>query len=283
MAEYIIQKAVELGKVVKGRRLTLEQYGEQFYAQNKYDGCCAVIDVEAGVVRSRTGEFCRSMGAVVDTLRRIGYTNEILIGEAWTHGVEFNVLSGWFRQHAPEPRLGFVINDVLTQEEWAAGHSDFPWPHRFRRALDTFGVSPPVFTATTYEPGSYGHPQAVCDALVGEGGYDGLILRDPFGTWTVGRGTTGEIVKVKRKLSFDLRVTAIKEGVGEKTGRSVYTLDVAYNNRTLSVGSGVPHSRSDLPAVGDIVEVEAMDYSSDGLLREPRYKGIRYDKLEADA
>ena len=35
--------------------------------------------------------------------------------------------------------------------------------------------------------------------------------------------------------------------------------------------------------LGKIVEIEAMDYSSDGLLREPRLKGVRLDKLEPDA
>ena len=113
-------------------------------------------------------------------------------------------------------------------------------------------------------------------------GYDGLILADPEGTWTAGRGTTGEKVRLKKTLSFDLRVTGVHEGVGEKTGRAVYTLTVDYKGKSLGVGSGLPHDFDRVPKVGDIVEIHAMDYSSDGLLREPRYKGIRFDKEQAD-
>jgi ATP-dependent DNA ligase len=49
------------------------------------------------------------------------------------------------------------------------------------------------------------------------------------------------------------------------------------------VGSGVPHNIdvSEL-APGAIVEVEAMGLTPDGKLREPRFKGIRYDKAGAD-
>lgn len=55
-----------------------------------------------------------------------------------------------------------------------------------------------------------------------------------------------------------------------------------FQGKRLGVGSGVPHKLEDVPKVGDIVEVEAMDLSGDGLLREPRFKGIRFDKLEPD-
>lgn len=130
--------------------------------------------------------------------------------------------------------------------------------------------------------GDYGNAQDKCNALVDEGGYDGLILRDPNAGWAVGAGTEGAIIKIKRKLSFDLRVVEVNTAVGEKTGRTVYKLVVEFRGLRLGVGSGVPHKFDDVPVVGDIVEVEAMDYSSDGLLREPRYKGTRHDKVAPD-
>jgi ATP-dependent DNA ligase len=283
MAEYIIQKAVNIDKVLKKRRLTIEEYGKRFLAQHKYDGCYAVVDVDAGVVRSRTGEFVRSMPHVVEELRAQGYAGHVVMGEAWTEGYDFSVLSGMFRTHAPQPDLGFVVFDILTNEEWGAGETSVPYRIRWLKRPWVPNASGKVSLARTYPPGSYGHPQALCDDLVKRGGYDGLILRDPEGGWKVGSGTTGEIVKVKRKLSFDLRVTAVHVDVGAKTGRPVYSLSVDFRGRELRVGSGMPHNLSECPTVGNIVEVEAMDHSSDGLLREPRLKGIRYDKLEPDA
>ena len=55
-----------------------------------------------------------------------------------------------------------------------------------------------------------------------------------------------------------------------------------FRGKRLGVGSGVPHKQEDVPPVGSIVEVVAMDYSSDGLLREPRFKGVRFDKTQPD-
>lgn len=34
--------------------------------------------------------------------------------------------------------------------------------------------------------------------------------------------------------------------------------------------------------IGLIVEIEGMGFTADGLIREPRFNGVRHDKLEAD-
>ena len=34
--------------------------------------------------------------------------------------------------------------------------------------------------------------------------------------------------------------------------------------------------------VGKIIQVDAMTYTKDGMLREPRFRSIHYDKVEAD-
>ena len=281
--DYIIQKAVEASKVKKGLLKPLNTYEQQA----KYDGCCAILKFGLGgrfiEARSRTGEEALSMQNIGDLMyKHYGerIENLVFIGEAWWPGKgEFNKISGEFRRYKPSDKLQFVINDVIPLTDFEAGKCKIEYQERVRAWRTT--LQPRFFFAQQYWPGS-SDPQERCNQLVQAGGFDGLILRDQQGTWTVGRGTTGEIIKVKQKLSFDLRVLEVNTVTGEKTGRDVYKLVVDFMGRSLGVGSGLPHTFEDVPKVGDIVEVEAMDYSSDGLLREPRFKGIRFDKLEAD-
>lgn len=281
--DYIIQKAVEAGKVKKGFLEPLNIYEQQA----KYDGCCAILKFGLGGrflgAWSRTGEEAVSMQNIGDAMyRRYGKKLESLafIGEAWWPGKgEFNKISGEFRRQRPSDLLQFVINDVIPLASFEKGESRTPY---IERVAEWRGISAARwFFAQSWLPG-HGDPQERCNQLVQAGGFDGLILRKQGGFWKVGRGTTGEIVKVKQKLSFDLKVLEVNTVTGEKTGRDVYKLVVDFRGKPLGVGSGLPHKREEVPNVGDIVEVEAMDYSSDGLLREPRFKGVRFDKLRPD-
>lgn len=285
---YIVQKAVEASKVKKG----LLKPETEYEWQSKYDGCCAILKFGEGgdfiEALSRTGENAQSMWNVGLAMQNWEFSrskifhNVAVIGEAWWPGKgQFNQISGEFRRYKASGRLAFAINDVIPLDDFEAGQCLIPYKDRVinYRTLDEWEF----FFVDGWRSNTDTSAQERCNVLVDEGGYDGLILRDPNGTWTVGRGTTGEIIKVKQKLSFDLRVLEVNTVLGEKTGRDVHKLVCDFRGNRLGVGSGVPHARADLPSVGDIVEVEAMDYSSDGLLREPRFKGIRFDKLEPDA
>jgi DNA ligase-1 len=283
VGKYIIQKAVNFDAVVKKRAMPLAWYANNYLAQRKWDGCCAVIDTTAEEGMSRTGEVYPSLGPATLAITNAMGPGFVCIGEAWWPGAnQQSEISGDFRRMEPSDRLIVLVNDCLTEEEFAAGYSAVPYVERLARVPISqdrhWGKVPSL------QPGTYGCPQAMCNELLRtEHGYDGVILRDPQGTWTAGSGTTGEIIKIKRVLSFDLRVLEVNKVTGEKTGRDVYKLVVDYRGKRLGVGSGVPHDCADVPSVGDIVEIEAMDESAHGLLREPRFKSIRFDKPEPDA
>jgi DNA ligase-1 len=283
--EYIIQKAVEVGKVVKPRRLLPDQYGERFMAFRKYDGCCAVL--KDGQTFSRTGESYQCLDDVAKYLHQRA-PDFVFIGEAWWPGKDqFNLISGAFRRQQTNDDLFLMLHDVIPKSDFDYGSTFMPFLERAYIADELDGVMDDrIQSAKGFGYlGSWAAVQAKCNEIVDEGGYDGLVLRDPNGLWKAGSGTTGEIIKVKRKLSFDLRVLEVNTAIGEKTGRAVYKLVVDFRGSRLGVGSGLPHDAALVPAVGDIVEVEAMDYSSNGLLRllrEPRFKGIRFDKTEPD-
>ncbi|WCD56060.1 DNA ligase [Caulobacter phage BL198] len=300
--DYIVQKAVAPEKVVKKNRRTIEEMALTHEAQSKNDGCCSVVLLYARLdtdsdgnpfpcyTLSRTGEECQSMQEQRFSMWRDfqpameAHGSLVIIAEAWWPGKDqFAEISGAFRKKSEQrPRLSFVVNDILTYEEFSAGQTDTPYHVRMDRGRGIQPSSQAWTWTDRHAPGTYGDPRDLCAQYVDRGGYDGIILRDPNGGWKRGSGTEGGIIKLKRELSFDLRVLRVETGVGEKTGRPVYTLVVEFDGRELGVGSGLPHDFASVPVAGDIVEVVAMDYSSDGLLREPRYKGVRHDKLEAD-
>lgn len=277
--EYIIQKAVAPEKVVKDRRLSIKEYSEKFWAFRKYDGCCAIL--KDGKTFSRTGEEYKCLNELSEFCADT-WPHLVIIGEAWWQGVDqFNLISGAFRRQVVNDRLELRVHDVIPRADFDAGYCGVPFRERGHEVSDEY-CSGRISPATGWLAGAYGNAQDKCNELTDLGGYDGLVLRDPDGTWTVGSGTTGEIIKIKRKLSFDLKVLEVNTATGDKTGRTVYKLVCDFRGRSLGVGSGLPHTFDAVPKVGDIVEVEAMDYSSDGLLREPRFKGIRFDKLATD-
>lgn len=287
MSDYLIHKAVDLSATKAAFRKafpTLDHvYRAGYWLQRKYDGCMVILDPRKELPKSRTGKEYISCKDHMRTAREL---NRVIIAEAWVPGWDFARISGEFRRGEVSNNLHIVVHDLIPVEDFDT-ECDLTYEERvepFIRRINTeFGARTLfAWTMRNYE----GNPQALVNDLldVHPVGYDGMVLRDPQGRWAAGdNGKEGEIIKVKRELAFDLRVTEVHTGVGAKTGRPVYSLTVGFKGLPLGVGSGIPHDFDKVPKVGDIVEVVAMDYSSDGLLREPRFKGIRHDKVVPDA
>lgn len=294
---YIVHKAVELGKVKKKLVPTVDQLRTEYLAFPKYDGCNMVAvkgahDPEQVTLYSRTGELVRSAEHIKEALGFATFAPcGVYLGEYWHPEIDRDTVSGWFRDTKQQHTAPyFVCFDFLTTEEFQLGHSPLTYPDRVAR-LPSFLGNIPEFASPFFLAESQGYlvdqgltPDEAARLFAEGGMYDGLILRKPSGTWTKGdRGTGGEIIKIKPTLSLDLRVSDIETRTGDKTGRPVYVLWVHLGNGTAQmVGSGVPHEKDQLPRIGDIVEIEAMSYSKFGMLREPRYKGIRHDKIKGD-
>ncbi|AAP58698.1 31L [Xanthomonas phage Xp10] len=285
---YLVHKAVELDKVKKALRPTEQQLLGEHIIQLKYDGCCmvAIRDTDKVTLLSRTGEPVLSAKHIESAL--MGIDEGVYFGEYWQPGVPQNVLSGQFRKQdgTQYPDVQFVIFDHVTLHEWDQGYSDTGYAERqefIPAALSAVGLGGTLRLAASLSAQSARHWMMLMNGAAITG-YDGAIFRKPDGKWRKGdNGTNGEIIKIKPTLTLDLRVVGIETATGEKTGRAVYKVIVSLGNgKTQTLGSGVPHTESELPKIGDIVEVEAMSLSAHGLLREPRFKGIRYDKLQPD-
>lgn len=295
---YIVHKAVELDKVQKKLRPTTTQLMTEYLAQPKYDGVnCVVLkyanSVEHITILSRTGEECVSANHIKEAIAAAPFAPiGVYLGEYWHPEIDQPTVSGMFRKKdgTQYTQPYFVVFDFISIGEWEQGFSPLGYEERVRRLPVTLSKIA-EFAAPFFLAESQGFlidqdmaPMEAAKLLCESGAYDGLMLKKPSGTWTKGdKGTKGEVIKIKPTITLDLKVVGIGTGTGEKTGRPVYTLLVDLGDfKTQEVGSGVPHNFTDLPTLGDIVEIEAMSFSKYGLLREPRYKGIRYDKMEAD-
>lgn len=286
--KYLVHKVVELEKVKKSLRPTEQQLLQDYIIQMKYDGCCmvAIRDTDKVTLLSRTGSPVSSAKHIEQAMMKM--PEGVYSGEYWQPGVPQNEISGRFRKQdgTQYPDVQFIIFDHVTLHEWDQGYSDVGYAERYDflpAALGSVGRGGPLHLAPALTCARYSSIDEVVKVMATDD-FDGVILRRPDGLWRKGdNGTNGEIVKIKPTLTLDLRVIGIETAVGEKTGRTVYKVIVGLGNgKTQTLGSGVPQNPDELPQVGDIVEVEAMSLSAHGLLREPRYKGIRYDKIDAD-
>lgn len=293
MSDYLVHKPVEIAKVKTKRRAVLELPGwldANYMAMPKYDGCAAVVFVkEDGTsMVSRTGEVVQSCNHIEIACLSLFPPGTVLFGEVWGGlSVPQQTVSGKFRAHYQSPELNFVLFDAVTQAEYDIGHSDRGFLDRLlwveERVSDTSG---PVYLSAYEYPGAY-RGDVYRDHLLSLGGYDGMIYADPSGSWELGTGTDGQKIKNKRVLSFDLEVLGVNEGKGKYAGMAG-TLTLQWDEgRTMPVGGGTVAQRKEWfsnPAsiLGKIIEVEAMDFTTDGMLREPRLKGIRHDKPKGD-
>lgn len=293
MADVKIMKAVEFDKlsaafkknVPGGPNSLVWDHG--FWVQRKYDGVFGMASIHAArsdcVMHTRTGERIRSCDHILDLLHGAAGGNQIVVlGELWRPITEaaFPQISGEVRRHAPSPHLRFVMNDLLP----FGLETDDIYAVRFNNLQRLVLNAPPdqrlliaeTRTHLTFKVTEW------AKQLQESGGYDGAIIRDPNSGYRVGLVKNGELVKVKPVLSLDLAVKSRLLATGEKTGRDVYTLVVEYDGVETTVGSGVPHDPASVPTIGQIAEIECLGVTEDGKLREPRFKGVRFDKTCSD-
>jgi DNA ligase-1 len=295
VSKYLIQKAVSPDKVIRANRLSLREMENNFLAQPKHDGCCAVMVVggEDSYCVSRTGEPVEALDTIREAVNEIlgPFYPYALIGEAWNEYLPFNEISGEFRRHQRSSKLQFIVHDCIPFSNFISGECNVPYYDRFLKAyhiVRACNKSNPTLArwfslVENFHAGVY-KAEELLKRYTAIPGYDGIVLKDPLGEWKAGNGTTGEIIKIKNKLSYDLRVIGTVPGKGKHAAK-IGSLVVDFNGSALGVGTGLTDKERELPEdywIGKIIEVEAMTFSSEGLLREPRYKGIRYDKVEAD-
>lgn len=311
MADYIVHKAIETKNLRKGSKLAQRIAADgnadvvvrQFLKQLKHDGCnCVVIWDPLGAyytdklqVFSRTGEVVKSMDHIQVDLEQM--PPGVYLGEAWAAGIPFPRISGIFRRKrvkAGDALLHLQVFDGLTLAEWKEGHSAMPFMRRWQNVQTRLGycaypryIHPSAPTGGAVIDTQWDTmAQAVAQAVtLQDKGFDGLIYRDPMGTWTAGDdGGNGEIIKVKPRERYTLRVVGFEPGKGKHAGK-VGTLVVAFRGQRQGAGTGLKDRQRSVERfvadwLGRLVEVECLGVTADGFLREPVMLGLRTDAVE---
>lgn len=302
MSTPLILKAVELAATSAKFKKTHPTHGSLqaagWWLQRKYDGCfgmAIVREYSASQMLSRTGEdytaSCRHILAelleAVISVRGTGWHEVVFLGEVWHPAWGFPTISGKFRKQAPCPDLMFMANDLLP----AGLVSRFGYSKRWEELAETLPHDDAPQVRTFHVPRETGDAWERALEWQGMGGYDGAILRDPEAPYTIGVARAGQIVKVKPTLSLDLRVIDVLPGEGKHEGRAGALRCDLGGGAFVDVGTGLSDAEREefwvcregmLAPNTTIVEVEAMGWSTEGKLREPRLKGIRHDKLVPD-
>lgn len=255
---------------------------DDYVMMAKYDGCLAIITPD-GVI-TRTGEAITSIPQCLEDAAKL-LPDHVIFGEVYKYGTPFKEISGAFRRHKPQSGLFVMVFDAVPFADWKAGKCDKPYIERYTALKDAW-LRTPTASLIVAPALDLGAPQGFANAMVRQGGYDGAIIRRKDAPWTTGASKNGEAIKVKPVKSLDLEVHGWYRGKGKHAGRAG-GITVLYKGVQTDVGTGFSdRERQEIADAGQapcgVAEVEFMELTSDGRLREPRFKGWRYDKEQPD-
>lgn len=299
MAKYLNLKPVEFDALGKKTQAAFVWAGRILLP--KYDGCFAMVGFFNGkpdFILSRTGEAVKSMDHIYeDILVRYPMLASLpgglcLLGEAWMPGKDFAEISGTFRRQRAQAELGFALFDQVSyRKDEATGlpllFSSRPYEARVSElCLMSRKVYNHAYPPLPIICESKDHAERYARNLKDMGGYDGAICSDPDAPYVPGAGKAGEFIKIKPLQSFSLLCVGVERSTGEKTGRDTCALVTRFKGTTCKVGTGLSESQQANPEqfVGKIIEVACMGVypGDDGLMREPRFVGVRDDVTQAD-
>ena len=292
---YIVQKAIE------PTNLSAKQY-EKFMArlaageyglQPKVDGCHIVLvftNRKFLHALSSTGELVKSC----DHLAELIYPDNLpssdtwaVLGEAYVPNASFQESSGAFRRQYPQRQIMLAAFDLVQVKGVNTLYCPEPYATRANRLGQVTWHTLPWMPVTTKE-GAESYARYLVSPPSARP-HDGAVLRDLSAPYVAKRCRDAEVVKVKPLLSFDCEVVGMDLAHGTKTGKNTGALVVRFiDGQHLRVATGMTQEQIDSLHLrpeywlGKIVQVDGLALTEDGLLREPRFVGVRHDKDKPD-
>lgn len=182
------------------------------------------------------------------------------------------------------------MHDCLTMSEWQ-GYTSTSYHGRWNRLVGAMQYNSAELLTHIVLPNSIIAKDIkdidnFCGKIWRRGG-EGVVIKNRLAAYSRGKRNC-DLMKRKRNISYDLEVVDIASGTG-LFSKSVGSLICKWKDgKTISVGTGLTHTQRNewfvnpYKIIGQIVEVAAMMETSDGMLREPVFAGIRYDKEQGD-
>lgn len=290
----LVHKAVEPDKLSRAGKARfaalvedLIQGGRDAIVQPKYDGVYAQfihLEKAGWAAFSRTGEHLLSVGHdILDVFERTALVGRRYMGELWLPGQAHQTINGRARKQSAQ-YLELKLFDSVTMNALDPMR-DEPYIERYDYLFEGGPIEAVKNLPYRGKINVLDDLYDAAAALKGRGSsaYDGLILRDANGLFVPGRGTDGEVIKIKPREEKDFRVVGTTRGQGNRAGGiGALVVDLG-NGVTCEVGTGLTQKEIFGPDLtGHIVTVEYLSVTKGGLLREPSFKVVRFDKTEAD-
>lgn len=266
-------------------------------ASEKLDGVFGLILVKDDEchIYSRTGEEYLSLNHLKDeAMALVDNTHyQVLIAELYTPGLPQPIISGYCRDtKAQHPEIKAYVHDWLPLSDFISGVSTEEFAYR---QMDLKGRWAFCETMIDFRYLERVAQLPICNKqdlmayaqVVWDQGGEGVVAVSITAPYQPGK-RNASMVKVKEGVTFDLRVVNINEGAGKFAGMVGNLVCIDAKDRYVNVGSGLSTEerkawwKKPQAIIGKIVEVAAMSVSTKGVLREPRYKGIRHDKTQED-
>lgn len=261
----------------------------------KLDGvfCFALCDLTSVHIFSRTGEEYLSLEHLKPELYDISKTlgTDIIIFEGYAKGVPQPTISGWCRDtKAQHYEVGAYVHDALSLDEFWGTCEARPYEERSQELnrIEFWQSYHHTFLVPQYFAYTWSEIDKAAERIWNAGG-EGLVVRDPSVGYLPGKRNE-TMMKVKKDISYDLKVLSLQEGTGKYTGMVGALVCQFRDGKEVVVGTGLTDAQRKRwwseffydEVVGKIVQIDAMSESTKGVLREPRFKGIRLDKTEGD-
>lgn len=259
--------------------------GEAYAVFEKFDGWYMYVDFIDGKwseIKSRAGRAIPSVQHL-NVFKTITPTENMrLIFEGTIPGMEFKDLNGIFNRLSPvQETVVFKLHDVLTEE-------NKPFNLRYKQALeleeqiDSDLVQVVKLLSVSRFKDAWLH---YYEEILSQGG-EGVILKQAFGLYHPDK-RNHTLMKIKCDLTLDLIVIGLIKG-DKKYANTLGALQVQEKDGTVHTISGMTDAERNYfwsnpnEIIGKVVEVQAMKRISNGSLREPRFKAIRFDKSFSD-
>ena len=261
--------------------------GHWYMLTEKKDGWYGYMDFPECKIRSRAGREIPSMQWLSDKLRflykRLGTLRGRLIFEILLTDVEeFSELNGILnRKYEDASNAHLYVHDFIRNwDPTFAASVRYEIMKEIVSLSRTHELTPAKIYDCTDDVNDW---YRYADKVWNRGG-EGIICKRELGIYTPDTKNY-DLMKIKKKIAAELLVVDWKYGrKGTKYEKILGTITCRDKAGLLYDVSGM----SDLQRLewckhfdtikGEVVEVEAMERSSKGKLREPRFKAIRFDK-----
>jgi ATP-dependent DNA ligase len=264
-----------------------KHHGHDYIITEKHDGWFGYLDLPGAIISSGKQRGIPSLRELSDVIRlHKPMCRGRLIFEILIDGLEgeFHTLNGILnRKYEQVEDVYLLVHDYLPDFRIdILAPTRMAFAREVVKRIDLPNVRMVDILDISNDESIW---KAASDKVWADGG-EGVILKRHNSLYSPGKRNF-DLMKIKEEVTLDLLVIGLDKGSG-KYYDTTGTLQVKDRAGNIHGVSGMCDAERDSwwnapdSIIGKVVEVKAMKKLTDGTLREPRFKCIRFDKAATD-